>query len=385
MAGDFAGVLFAVAVIFSQFIFTTSLQCKTESGQNVDWFVAFKIPKEEAQKSPDAGRLYVYLSSDSKTSDWTVGKYQVQDEKSLFGRTLAPLYSSSSSSNFFAYSDQPPEGRGSSSKGHSKGVVHFDNNSGFWLMHSVPRYPNNPADTNKYDFPSSGVVNGQAFFCISFDPANSLNDILKTLLYIRPNIYGSDISASALSKYPDLQRLLNSMWVSGGVTKSNVKTTTGTNVIVFGKSPQANVDLYSGVIAPQLKSNLLVETWRKGSGGLLPSSCNSTFMVQNVDHVDVNADDIPKMWDEWSYTEDHSKWAVGVDQTEPFICVGDLNRVRSQFKRGGGAICMRNVRVWNVLRKSVKDVEPCPRKGKASRKKKGLFGRTIDYFRDFFP
>ncbi|KAJ1347908.1 deoxyribonuclease II [Parelaphostrongylus tenuis] len=39
---------------------------------------------------------------------------------------------------------------------------------------------------------------------------------------------------------------------------------------------------------------------------------------------------------------DHSKWGVSMDESMPFVCIGDVNRQISQFKRGGGAACIRN-------------------------------------------
>ena len=43
------------------------------------------------------------------------------------------------------------------------GVVNFDKENGYWLVHSLPRFPNNVS----YSWPPSGRMYGQTFLCIS--------------------------------------------------------------------------------------------------------------------------------------------------------------------------------------------------------------------------
>lgn len=62
------------------------------------------------------------------------------------------------------YNDEKPDGPTSSSKGHTKGVLLFDTSSGYWLVHSVPKFP----PPNAYDYPDSGRTYGQSFLCVSF-------------------------------------------------------------------------------------------------------------------------------------------------------------------------------------------------------------------------
>lgn len=67
------------------------------------------------------------------------------------------------------YSDQPPgDGSHDGYRAHAKGILTFDNKSGFWLIHSVPRFA--PGDA--YQWPKSGYRNGQSVLCISLASSN---------------------------------------------------------------------------------------------------------------------------------------------------------------------------------------------------------------------
>ena len=39
----------------------------------------------------------------------------------------------------------------------------------------------------------------------------------------------------------------------------------------------------------------------------------------------------------WNETDDHSKWAIAGDD---YACFGDMNRMQSQWKRGGSFYCI---------------------------------------------
>lgn len=64
---------------------------------------------------------------------------------------------------YIMYNDAHPGNKSDSHRGHAKGAAFFDGNTGFWLIHSVPKFPN----PDKYDYPDSGYNNGQSFLCIT--------------------------------------------------------------------------------------------------------------------------------------------------------------------------------------------------------------------------
>lgn len=90
------------------------------------------------------------------------------------------------------YNDQPPPpGKTSFDLGHSKGVLAADNSTGFWLVHSVPRFPPYLED-GAYGYPSTGHRYGQSFLCITMG-AMEINKAGKQLLYNEVAVYSSRI------------------------------------------------------------------------------------------------------------------------------------------------------------------------------------------------
>ena len=47
------------------------------------------------------------------------------------------------------------------------GVLGLDNSGGFWLSHSVPKYPDSPADAQFGGIRVGQLLNGQSFVCVS--------------------------------------------------------------------------------------------------------------------------------------------------------------------------------------------------------------------------
>ena len=70
--------------------------------------------------------------------------------------------------------------------------------------------------------------------------------------------------------------------------------------------------------------------------------------------------------DEWTSTQDHSKWAITVDGFEqdngkkPYACIGGINRQFSQEKRGGATMCYQSKGLNSALFDIIVDFEDCP-------------------------
>ena len=71
-------------------------QCLDESGNPVDWYTLYKLPREEHKvhsNNPlvNEGVAYAYMTSKSEQR-WRLSKRSIEDPESIAGRTLAPLY-----------------------------------------------------------------------------------------------------------------------------------------------------------------------------------------------------------------------------------------------------------------------------------------------------
>jgi len=65
--------------------------------------------------------------------------------------------------------------------------------------------------------------------------------------------------------------------------------------------------------------------------------------------------------------KDHAKWAVAYSEemtmpdAEKYVCIGDINRMETQKKRGGGTVCFVNQDLWKSFTAIIQSVEACPR------------------------
>lgn len=118
------------------------------------------------------------------------------------------------------------------------------------------------------------------------------------------------------------------------------------------------VDLYQSWVAPTLQSDFLVQFWIH-SGGILPSNCSLGWKVLDVTQLS------PGGVFTYNNSKDHSKWAVSPQSVAAggggggWICVADINRNQAEEKRGGGALCQRDVAVWKAYRGAALEFQPC--------------------------
>ncbi|KAH9365963.1 hypothetical protein HPB48_016632 [Haemaphysalis longicornis] len=85
-----------------------------------------------------------------------------------------------------------------------------------------------------------------------------------------------------------------------------------------------SADVYSALVAPELKSNLLVSTWLNSPGAKREDYLGGPYTVKNVHMLNFNlsADNSIEVVN----TVDHSKWAVSENPNIHYVCVGTLNR-----------------------------------------------------------
>ncbi|KAH9499645.1 Plancitoxin-1 [Bulinus truncatus] len=239
------------------------------------------------------------------------------------------------------------------------------NTSGFWLVHSVPKYP--PPTDREYSWNYLGSRNGQLFLCVTFS-YDQLGLIAYQLFMNQPQIYDHNIPDDIGADYPLLNLIVKGKKPSGPQWYNITQLTSsqGLKVISFAKSDDYGEDLYESLLAPNLKTSLKVETWLNGKGTKLPSNCTLPYQVINIRAVALSEQA------SFNETKDHSKWAVSAasgihfiseklqpETHSPWVCVADINRMESQFKRGGGAMCLQHPQVWAAFTDVIDRADSC--------------------------
>jgi deoxyribonuclease-2 len=240
------------------------------------------------------------------------------------------------------YNDQEPGGNSSSSYAHAKGILGWTSSGGFWLIHSMPLFPNPPASGN-FSIPDSARIYGQSFLCVSVDAAN-LNIIASQLQYAKPQIYASHLPATTATYAPNLTALLNGTFITK-IAASNVApiTTRGGQAFTsFNKNSKWGKDVYQFLVAPYFKSSLVAETWMRP----YEAPYTGTYKVINVANMCLSGTNKSVCWKE---TNDHSKWAISTTAGRNVVCIGDINKQKSQWTRGGGTLCIINANLWKIF------------------------------------
>jgi deoxyribonuclease-2 len=311
------------------------LSCQNDAvpSQSVDsWFV-IKEPK---------GARYVYYDDNTSLSlssnllnDTSVG---------ALASTVAALWLPDT--EYILFNDEPPVGnRNNATVGHTKGMWAWNGNDAIVLTHSIPIFPSGPSLVPSYQgLGPNAYTFGQSLACFSFQLSTLTEMALQMSLTI-PNIYDKKTSV----KTPlALQNLANGFVSKDPVCNStHIQTKNGQPVIYFSKSTAWNDELYSECIAPTVQESLFAETWIRGSA--IGPSCQGTYHVNDILSLQLPINDTYKE------TQDHSKWAIG----KSYVCISDINRMTTQFKRGGGAFCFKNVNLAYVLNSTIRTSNHC--------------------------
>ncbi|KAK6741657.1 hypothetical protein RB195_009496 [Necator americanus] len=339
-------LLLSLIVAFNGYA-ETRLGCKNMEGKDVDWFVAIKLPAREDEMK---GRGFVYF--DATQDDWKMSPEPIDSVTSAIGATVDQFYNVKKTSTFtIAYNDDSPKAGAESGRGHSKGLAVFDYEVGFWLVHSVPRFP----PINKYSFPRSGEKFAQSFLCLTLG-VDMLEDVGQYMRFAQVTPYFFSLPKLHKIAAPSLLDVVNKKSLPRSATVyttiRSIQTLGGKKAEAFSKHRNFGKDLWHDFIAPNLKTSMAVETWRGGSAIDIGSQCHRKQNVYDINIVTV-------LNKTFTNSQDHSKWGVSLNSEIPAVCVGGINRQESQFKRGGGAICITDRNLWTTFYGSVDEYEEC--------------------------
>jgi hypothetical protein len=310
--------------------------CKSDTGATVDSWFQVKGPK---------GTESLYY--DGTTGGFVQPTHDLNSTKSgALAATLGQLWSESTT-DYIIFNDEPA---GSSSYnfsvGHTKGIWawNVEQDAAIVLQHSVPLFPVGPSSSGTYrGLGGNAWMYGQHLACFSFS-VGTLAELAQQTILTVPDIYDSRVSDSAP---PALQALAQGAFSTDPICNLTVAQTTGGQIVTYyAKSSQWNDELYASCIAPSTDESLLVESWIRGSAE--GPSCGSLEVldVQNLSYP------FGLRFTEYN---DHSKWAIGRD----LVCASDINRMTTQYTRGGSAFCFHDTVLAEALRAAVVSADSC--------------------------
>ena len=382
-----------------------TISALNEDGNPVDWWFAYKLPKLPLGPAPDAeykrmtaeerkeydeartrsqgntqGTEYLYCDAASPALPKALSSHDMIPanilETGALVNTIQQLRDAAARQDpqvgWIFYNDEHLKVKKESVQqdnfdfGHTKGVLAFDleTNTAFWMLHSWPCYPSIPA----VDPPSS--LFGQTFLCITLRDVATADMIAGMFRdQSQPQIIGIHLPEAFDSKmYPNLLQLVNNtVYTSVPLGSSQPRNITfnsknGTEFRLFAKSKDWMApakDLYSDYIGPTLGVDLEVETWQTGE---TDHDSDGTHTTQDIQWIDLSALGLNYAWN--FRFHDHSKWAVSKDpdtQDETdWVIVADINRVDTQYKRGGVGIAFQNRELAHSLHSILQMVLPPP-------------------------
>uniref|UniRef100_A0A224YWZ2 Deoxyribonuclease II n=1 Tax=Rhipicephalus zambeziensis TaxID=60191 RepID=A0A224YWZ2_9ACAR len=270
--------------------------------------------------------------------------------------TLRPIYQHQSAVAYAAYNDQLPDYLKGTRKGHTKGVLMAGkghNDGTVWLQHSVPRFVD---DLKKeYTFPESGRENGQLFLCISFR-LDVVNIIAHHLHVQAANVYQTNYR-NWTDRFPYFWRLLRKDYIRNPkyfmISLLHTRTKKR-RVFAMAKPPFLRTDIYTQELRHKMDDDIVVQSWKNGAGEAQHQFCQRNYSVTDVMTVSIKTK-AGRLY--FSSREDHSKWYV--TRKKALFCFSSLNRMKSQWSRGGEITCLLDTRPATLFRNSIANSTSC--------------------------
>lgn len=305
-----------------------------------------QMPRRTDSSDPNVSVGLGYIYGDAKSYQdpsnfWTNSSKSIGDSTSAVGRTVQQIYDNASSSGqgYQFYNDENPDGTTSMTYGHTKGILGWQADSAFWLVHSVPKFCDTPANVQSYAYPSTGEEYGQSMICVSLNTAN-VDAAFAQFMYTNPQVYGSQWVSALTAQMPNGNAFVNSGTVVSNAASNvmNITTVGGVEFVHFAKTVAWGKSIYGDLIGPYYGQDMVVETWQRPyEAPLLPPQVQQA--VYSV--LTLSAPSYAN-WDgvTWKVSEDHAKWGIVTDRSVPVLCIGDINKQVTQWKRSGGMLCI---------------------------------------------
>ena len=213
-----------------------------------------------------------------------------------------------------------------STGGHCKGILAWNATHVSWLVHSVPNFPREFTGSTISPIEPSEHIYGQSFFHITRQADEAFVKQAIAHIYL--------MNAHIFMKHnvPEVEHLKNA-----------ISTLSFSEEIThIAKSPKMEIDIYSEYLTIYA-TDWYVETWKRGHAITTPSP------IKDITHLSI-------FGVKYRESQDHSKWAT----TDQYYWIGDLNRMTSQYKRGGGGFVVKNQGTANALKSIIVATEAKP-------------------------
>lgn len=287
-----------------------NLWCCYSTSKNVN--IALKLPH---------GTSYLLYDHDSR-------KFLKSDDINNF---IEHISSGTEWNNWIIYNDQI-DSKDHSGNGHCKGFLLWNNKKIIWVCHSVPNFPSEFDGKNISKIQPSQLVYGQSFISIEIPYSISkLNMIVSQIKNMNAYVYNSTIVNDSNNKK---EKKVSSTLLNIKIHK---------HIRHLSKPPQCHIDIYDYIQTSEKTSNstLYVETWKRGH------SCSSiSDLDDQTNHKIIDIHKCKYNSDVWYENQDHSKWATTGNK---HYFIGDLNRMTTQFKRGGGGFLCKDEHISKLL------------------------------------
>jgi len=213
------------------------------------------------------------------------------------------------------------------------------------IVHSIPQYPNFTNFVINQTINPTQQKYGQHILCISGDRQFMLKMIAK-VMPIRPFIYTQNFDCQTIIN--ETVHFVNTPPDYNEPFSYLNHTRNGSEWSMIFKNGYKNASIFEDGINNMLGSSLLAQTW--GRPLQLPW-CGNVYTTGNIQEIRVSENIT------WSTTQDHSKWVVAMGSN--YSCFGDMNRMESQWARGGAFYCLKSELLNQALKNIVKTSEAC--------------------------
>ena len=278
--------------------------CTNHRGEEVDWYVALRVP---------SSRRYLVFQRGA-------GQFEETDEQ-LLAEAIGKL--SFTENKLLVWNDQTVDGTASTTKAHSKGFLHYQpGKNGFLFLHSIPHF----IDTTDNLFKSKTRETssyGQSLVCVTLSSPDQVQTAINHAVAQFSNFYEDTFGLPKREK-PAVQTMVADF--PFGFT-------------LITKTSESDEHPFEDMLVKHFKVGWLVNTW---SRPYKSESCGSAVKVSNVIFKSLGGF-VSKS------TQDHSKWALSYGDQRRIVCVGDLNHMESQAKRGGSFLCIDDASLYREM------------------------------------